>query len=126
MGRRDRLLAALGSIVMACALVGAAANADDRYPSKPVRMIVSFSAGGPTDTVARVMGAKMGDLLGQQFVVENRVGAGGNIGADQVAKSPPDGYTLLMATVSTRSIPASTRICLMIRCATSRRSRKSA
>jgi len=77
MGRRDRLLAALGSIVMACALVGAAANADDRYPSKPVRMIVSFSAGGPTDTVARVMGAKMGDLLGQQFVVENRVGAGG-------------------------------------------------
>ncbi len=104
MGRRDRLLAALGSVVMACALVGATAKADDRYPSKPVRMIVSFSAGGPTDTVARVMGAKMGDLLGQQFVVENRVGAGGNIGADQVAKSPPDGYTLLMATVSTHAI----------------------
>jgi tripartite-type tricarboxylate transporter receptor subunit TctC len=104
MGGRDRLLAALGSVVMACALVGAAANADDRYPSKPVRIIVSFSAGGPTDTVARVMGAKMGDLLGQQFVVENRVGAGGNIGADQVAKSPPDGYTLLMATVSTHAI----------------------
>ena len=91
--------------VMAFALVGAAAaNAEDKYPSKPVRMIVSFSAGGPTDTVARVMGAKMGDLLGQQFVVENRVGAGGNIGADQVAKSPPDGYTLLMATVSTHAI----------------------
>src|SRR5260370_2456171 len=91
--------------VMAFALVGAgAANAEDKYPSKPVRMIVSFSAGGPTDTVARVMGAKMGDVLGQQFVVENRVGAGGNIGADQVAKSPPDGYTLLMATVSTHAI----------------------
>src|SRR6266478_1953871 len=91
--------------VMAFALAGAAAaNAEDKYPSKPVRMIVSFSAGGPTDTVARVMGAKMGDLLGQQFVVENRVGAGGNIGADQVAKSPPDGYTLLMATVSTHAI----------------------
>src|SRR6266700_1292311 len=91
--------------VMAFALVGAAAaNAEDKYPSKPVRMIVSFSAGGPTDTVARVMGAKMGDLLGQQFVVENRVGAGGNIGADQVAKSPPDGYTLLMASVSTHAI----------------------
>jgi len=104
MGRRDRLLAALGSVVMACALVGAAANADDRYPSKPVRIIVSFSAGGPTDTVARVMGAKMGDLLGQQFVVENKAGAGGNIGADMVAKASPDGYTLLMATVSTHAI----------------------
>jgi len=50
------------------------------------------------------MGAKMGDLLGQQFVVENKVGAGGNIGADLVAKAPPDGYTLLMATVSTHAI----------------------
>ena len=103
MGRRDRLVAALAGVI-ACALVAAAANADDKYPSKPVRIIVSFSAGGPTDTVARVMGAKLGDLLGQQFVVENRVGAGGNIGADQVAKSPPDGYTLLMATVSTHAI----------------------
>src|SRR5258707_7745892 len=91
--------------VMAFALAGAAAaNAEDKSPSNPVRMIVSFPAGGPTDTGARVMGAKMGALLGQQFVVENRVGAGGNIGADQVAKSPPDGYTLLMATVSTHAI----------------------
>jgi tripartite-type tricarboxylate transporter receptor subunit TctC len=104
MGRRDRLMAALAAVVLACALVGAGAKAEDKYPSKPVRIIVSFSAGGPTDIVARVMGAKMGDLLGQQFVVENRVGAGGNIGADQVAKSPPDGYTLLMATVSTHAI----------------------
>jgi tripartite-type tricarboxylate transporter receptor subunit TctC len=104
MGRRDRLLAALAAVVLACALVGAPAKAEDKYPSKPVRIIVSFSAGGPTDIVARVMGAKMGDLLGQQFVVENRVGAGGNIGADQVAKSAPDGYTLLMATVSTHAI----------------------
>jgi len=104
MGRRDRLLAALAAVVLACALVGAGAKAEDKYPSKPVRIIVSFSAGGPTDIVARVMGAKMGDLLGQQFVVENRVGAGGNIGADQVAKSAPDGYTLLMATVSTHAI----------------------
>ena len=77
MGRRDRLLAALAAVVLACALVGAGAKAEDKYPSKPVRIIVSFSAGGPTDIVARVMGAKMGDLLGQQFVVENRVGAGG-------------------------------------------------
>ena len=76
----------------------------DRYPSKPVRIIVSFSAGGPTDIVARVMGAKMGEMLGQQFVVENRTGAGGNTGAADVARSAPDGYTLLMATVSTHAI----------------------
>jgi len=104
MGRHDRSLAALAPAVIALALVGTGAKAEDKYPSKPVRIIVSFSAGGPTDIVARVMGAKMGDLLGQQFVVENRVGAGGNIGADQVAKSPSDGYTLLMATVSTHAI----------------------
>jgi len=95
---------ALGGIVVALALAGAGAKAEDRYPSKPVRIVVSFAAGGPTDTVARVMGTKMGELLGQQFVVENKAGAGGNIGAEQVAKSAPDGYTLLMATVSTHAI----------------------
>ena len=99
-----RTPAILAGIVVAFTLGSAGAKAEDRYPSKPVRIVVSFSAGGPTDTVARVMGAKMGDLLGQQFVVENKVGAGGNIGADLVAKAPPDGYTLLMATVSTHAI----------------------
>jgi tripartite-type tricarboxylate transporter receptor subunit TctC len=99
-----RTPAILAGIVVAFVLGGAGAKADDKYPSKPVRIVVSFSAGGPTDTVARVMGAKMGDLLGQQFVVENKAGAGGNIGADLVAKAPPDGYTLLMATVSTHAI----------------------
>jgi tripartite-type tricarboxylate transporter receptor subunit TctC len=97
-------LISVGSAVAVLALACGGANAQDRYPSKPVRMVVSFSAGGPTDTVARVMSARMAELLGQQFVVENRVGAGGNIGADMVAKSPPDGYTLLMATVSTHAI----------------------
>jgi tripartite-type tricarboxylate transporter receptor subunit TctC len=91
------------SIIAVFALANAA-GADDQYPSKPVRIIVSFAAGGPTDTVARVIGAKLGDMLGQQFFVENRTGAGGNIGADMAAKSPPDGYTLLMATVSTHAI----------------------
>src|SRR5207248_6140350 len=96
---------ALGALIAACAFACCVSgHAQDRYPSKPVRLIVSFSAGGPTDTVARIMGARMGALMGQQFVVENRVGAGGNIGADMVAKSPPDGYTLLMATVSTHAI----------------------
>jgi tripartite-type tricarboxylate transporter receptor subunit TctC len=93
-----------GTLVMAIALASTWASAEDAYPSKPVRIIVSFAAGGPTDIVARVMGARMAELLGQQFVVENRTGAGGNIGADAVAKSAPDGYTLLMATVSTHAI----------------------
>jgi tripartite-type tricarboxylate transporter receptor subunit TctC len=99
----ERLMSFAG-LVAAFALACGSLHAQDRYPSKPVRMVVSFSAGGPTDTVARVMSARMAELLGQQFVVENRVGAGGNIGADMVAKSPPDGYTLLMATVSTHAI----------------------
>jgi len=80
------------------------AHAQDSYPSKPVRIMVSFAAGGPTDQVARIVGAKLTDLLGQTFIVENKTGAGGNIGADVVAKAPPDGYTLLMATVSTHAI----------------------
>src|SRR2546422_341194 len=94
---------ALLAIAAALAL-GADAGAQDAYPARPVRIIVSFSAGGPTDSVARIMGAKMGELLGQQFLVENKAGAGGNIGADLVAKASPDGYTLLMATVSTHAI----------------------
>jgi tripartite-type tricarboxylate transporter receptor subunit TctC len=85
-------------------LAGASAEADDTYPNRPVRIVVSFSAGGPTDIVGRVFAQKLAEQLGQQFFVENKVGAGGNIGADQVAKSPPDGYTLLVATVSTHAI----------------------
>jgi tripartite-type tricarboxylate transporter receptor subunit TctC len=81
-----------------------AARAEDAYPTKPVHMIIPFAAGGPTDIVGRIMAAKMGLLLGQQFVVEDRTGAGGNIGADVVARAPNDGYTLLMATVSTHAI----------------------
>jgi tripartite-type tricarboxylate transporter receptor subunit TctC len=104
MDTQHRWLAIFAGMVVAFVLGSAGVKAEDKYPSRPVRIVVSFSAGGPTDTVARVMGAKMADLLGQQFVVENKVGAGGNIGADLVAKAPPDGYTLLMATVSTHAI----------------------
>ena len=94
----------LAGIVTALLVPGASATAENTYPSKPVRIVVSFAAGGPTDTVARIIGAKLGDMLGQQFFVENKTGAGGNLGADMAAKSPPDGYTLLMATVSTHAI----------------------
>jgi tripartite-type tricarboxylate transporter receptor subunit TctC len=94
----------LSGLLVAFLLAGAGARADEPYPNKPIRIIVSFAAGGPTDTVARVMGAKMSEFLGQQFIIENRTGAGGNLGADMVAKSPPDGYEILMATVSTHAI----------------------
>jgi tripartite-type tricarboxylate transporter receptor subunit TctC len=91
------------AFAVAFALAVTDARADD-YPNKPIHIMVSFAAGGPTDTVARVMGAKMSEIIGQQFIVENRTGAGGNLGADLVAKSPPDGYMILMATVSTHAI----------------------
>src|SRR5262249_9080620 len=89
---------------LAIAFFSPSARAEDTYPAKPIRMIIPFAAGGPTDIVGPIMGNQMGLLLGQQFVVENRTGAGGNIGADVVSKSAPDGYTLLMATVSTHAI----------------------
>jgi tripartite-type tricarboxylate transporter receptor subunit TctC len=101
--RTRMVVAALGSLGIAVAL-GDRALAQERYPVKPVRVIVPFPAGGPTDIVGRVIAGKLSELLGQQFVVENRTGGGGNIGTDVVAKAPPDGYTLLVATVSTHAI----------------------
>lgn len=76
----------------------------DNYPNKPIKMVVPFPAGGPTDIVARPMAKLLGDALGQPIVVDNRGGAGGSIGATSVAGSPPDGYSLLMGTVGTAAI----------------------
>ncbi|HTH33078.1 MAG TPA: tripartite tricarboxylate transporter substrate binding protein [Xanthobacteraceae bacterium] len=89
--------------VAAAAFVATATQAAD-YPTRPVQLIIPFAAGGPTDIVGRIMGAKMSEIMGQTFVVENRSGAGGNIGAEVVAKATNDGYTLLFATVSTNAI----------------------
>ena len=93
------------SIVMAVLLAvwqaGAWAQA---FPSKPIRIVVPFSAGGPTDITARYIAPRMTELLGQSIVIDNRAGATGIIGAELVAKSPPDGYTLMMATASVVAI----------------------
>ena len=90
--RHNAALLALASIVTISAF---AAKADD-YPSRPVKIIVPFGAGGPTDVYARAIGEELRKSLHQPFVMENRPGAGTTIGTDLVAKSPPDGYTLLM------------------------------
>ena len=97
-------LSVFAATLLMTAVADTSVQARDDYPTRPVQMIIPFSAGGPTDIVGRVMGAKMSELLGKQFVVENRTGAGGNIGAEAVAKASPDGYTILMATVSTNAI----------------------
>lgn len=90
--------------VAAFAVAASDTQAADNFPSRPVQMIIPFAAGGPTDIVGRIMSAKMGEILGQTFIVEDKSGAGGNIGAEAVAKASPDGYTLLFATVSTNAI----------------------
>lgn len=84
-------------------ILGASAQAQD-FPDRVVTLVVPFAAGGSTDLVARVLAAKMSDILGQQVVVQNVGGGGGSIGAAQVAKASPDGYTILMGTVATHAL----------------------
>jgi tripartite-type tricarboxylate transporter receptor subunit TctC len=74
------------------------------YPSKPARIVVGFTAGGPSDIVARIVAQQLTERMGQSFIVENRVGATGTIGAEQVAKAPPDGYALYLASQTTHAV----------------------
>ena len=96
---RRRALAAI-----ALPLAPSSAHAQAAWPTKPVRIVVPFAAGGTTDILARAMAPELGKAFGQTFIVDNKPGAGGNLGADNVAKSPPDGYSLLMGTVGTHGI----------------------
>jgi tripartite-type tricarboxylate transporter receptor subunit TctC len=89
---------------------GSLASAQD-YPTKPIRLVVPFATGGATDTSGRTVADRLGERLGERIVVENRGGAGGNIGADVVAKSAPDGYTLLLALDATMVVnPFTTKV----------------
>ena len=93
---RMRFALALGATLLATPVVVATPGLAQDYPSRPVRVIVPFGAGGPADVTARQIGSILQESFGQPFVVENRTGAGGVIGTLEAAKSPPDGYTLLM------------------------------
>lgn len=92
---------------IAAAALGLAATAPalaQGFPNKPITMVVPFAAGGGTDIAARIIGPKMAELLGQNVIIENVAGAGGNVGTNRVAKAAPDGYTILMGTISTHAI----------------------
>jgi tripartite-type tricarboxylate transporter receptor subunit TctC len=101
--RISATLARLVGVLALClaALTSSAASAEDAWPSRPIRMIVPFSAGGGTDIFARAAAQKLMDIWGQSVVVDDRAGGNGTIGTDAVAKAPPDGYTLLLTTNAT-------------------------
>jgi tripartite-type tricarboxylate transporter receptor subunit TctC len=95
------------AVLAAALLCWALPVAAQTYPAKPIRIVVPFPAGGIADVYARLIGMRVSESWGQPVVVENRTGAGGNIGADAVAKSAPDGYTLVMGNIGTHAVNVS-------------------
>jgi tripartite-type tricarboxylate transporter receptor subunit TctC len=102
--KQNRRIALTAIALSAINFIATPASAQATWPTRPVKIVVPFAPGGTTDILARAMAPELSKAFGQSFVVENRAGAGGNIGADVVAKSAPDGYTLLMGTVGTHGI----------------------
>ncbi|MBT2301515.1 tripartite tricarboxylate transporter substrate binding protein [Variovorax paradoxus] len=102
--KKSRRTALTLGAVAALALLAGPAAAQGSWPTKPVRIVVPFAPGGTTDILARAIAPELSNAFGQQFIVDNRAGAGGNVGADIVARAPNDGYTLLMGTVGTHGI----------------------
>src|SRR4051812_16829143 len=102
--RRSALGSTLGGL--AAATLPAGAFAQGNYPDKPIRMIIAFAAGGPTDIVGRMLAPRLSEILGQQIVVENKPGATGNIGTALVADARPDGYTILFSASTMAMAPA--------------------
>ena len=98
--RRAHVLATLLAILIPAALFTGIAPVHAQYPNKPIRFILPFPPGGGTDTLARILGGKLAEGLAQQVILDNRPGAGANIGAELAAKAPPDGYTLLMGNIA--------------------------
>ena len=94
----------LSLLLVLASMLGNVNAVAQSYPAKPIRLVVPYPPGGPLDIMARAIGQKLTEAWGQAVVVDNRAGAGGNIGADLVAKSPADGYTLLMGAVATHAI----------------------
>ncbi|MEK6592243.1 MAG: tripartite tricarboxylate transporter substrate binding protein [Pseudomonadota bacterium] len=92
------------SAMLSFATLSGVVLAQDKYPNKPIRLIVAFPPGGSTDIIARLVGQKLGERLGQQVIIDNRGGAGGTIGTEIAARANPDGYTLTMGTTSTHVI----------------------
>ncbi len=101
MNTRQFLAALLGA---ASFLGGSVASAAEPFPTRPVKLLIGFAPGGSSDTVARIMAPRMGELLKQSVVIENRPGAGGNIASEQLVKAPADGYTIMLGTIGSLAV----------------------